>query len=57
MLPRLAARFRDAHVEMRADTRSLGLLQNAKLANDDDWGREFLDLIQKPIGSSIDFKI
>ncbi len=45
VLPRLAARFRDAHVEMRADTRSLGLLQNAKLANDDDWGREFLDLI------------
>ncbi|NNM85022.1 MAG: glutamate-5-semialdehyde dehydrogenase [Phycisphaerales bacterium] len=45
VLPRLAARFRDAHVEMRSDTRSLGLLQNAKLANDDDWGREFLDLI------------
>ena len=30
---------------MRADSRSLGLLQDAKLATESDWGREYLDLI------------
>ena len=45
VLPRLAAKFRTANVEMRADARSQGLLQNAKLAVESDWGAEFLDLI------------
>ncbi|HTV47217.1 MAG TPA: glutamate-5-semialdehyde dehydrogenase [Phycisphaerae bacterium] len=45
VLPRLATRYREAGVQMRADARSLGLLQNAKLATEADWGREFLDLI------------
>ncbi len=45
VLPRLAAKFRAAKVEMRADARSQGLLQNAKLAVESDWGAEFLDLI------------
>ncbi len=45
VLPRLAAKFREAKVEMRADVRSQGLLQNAKLAVESDWGAEFLDLI------------
>ena len=45
VLPRLAARYRQAKVQMRADARSLGLLQDAQLARDSDWGREFLDLI------------
>ncbi|MHB1769392.1 MAG: glutamate-5-semialdehyde dehydrogenase [Phycisphaerae bacterium] len=45
VLPRLAAKFREAKVEMRADARSQGLLQNAKLAVESDWGAEFLDLI------------
>lgn len=45
VLPRLAARYRQAGVEMRADARVLGLLQDAKLAVESDWGQEFLDLI------------
>ncbi len=45
VLPRLAAKFREAKVEMRADARSQGLLQNAKLAVESDWGAEFLDMI------------
>ena len=45
VLPRLAARYRQAGVQMRADARSLGLLQDAKLAVESDWGQEFLDLI------------
>ena len=45
VLPRLAARYRQAGVQMRADPRILGLLQDAKLAVESDWGQEFLDLI------------
>lgn len=45
VLPRMAMEFRKAGVQMRADSRSLGLLQNAKLATERDWGQEFLDLI------------
>lgn len=45
VLPRLAMEFRKAGVQMRSDSRSLGLLQNAKLATDADWGQEYLDLI------------
>ncbi len=45
VLPRLAAKYREARVEMRADPRILGLLQDAKLATEADYGAEFLDLI------------
>ncbi len=45
VLPRLATLYRQAGVQMRADARSLGLLQDAKLAVESDWGQEFLDLI------------
>src|SRR5262249_32026102 len=45
VLPRIAAAFREKKVEMRADQFSLGLLQDAKLAKESDWGAEFLDYI------------
>ena len=45
VLPRIANAFREKKVEMRADAFSLGLLQDAKLATDSDWGAEFLDYI------------
>ncbi len=45
VLPRIAAGFREKKVEMRSDQFSLGLLQDAKLAKDSDWGMEFLDSI------------
>ncbi len=45
VLPRLATLYRRAGVQMRADARSLGLLQDAKPAVESDWGQEFLDLI------------
>jgi glutamate-5-semialdehyde dehydrogenase len=45
VLPRIATAFREKKVEMRADAFSLGLLQDAKLAKDSDWGNEFLDSI------------
>ncbi|MCL2647514.1 MAG: glutamate-5-semialdehyde dehydrogenase [Phycisphaerales bacterium] len=45
VFPRIAEAFRAKKVEMRADQLSLGLLQNAKLAKETDWGHEFLDYI------------
>jgi glutamate-5-semialdehyde dehydrogenase len=45
VLPRIAAAFREKKVEMRSDQFSLGLLQDAKLAKESDWGMEFLDYI------------
>jgi glutamate-5-semialdehyde dehydrogenase len=49
VLPRIANAFRGdgggKKVEMRADAFSLGLLQDAKLAKESDWGAEFLDYI------------
>jgi glutamate-5-semialdehyde dehydrogenase len=44
-LPQLYALFEDAHVEMRADERARAICPGMKLANADDFGREFLDLI------------
>jgi glutamate-5-semialdehyde dehydrogenase len=43
-LPRAAAMLRERGVELRGDARSCGLI-DAKLATDDDWDAEFLDLI------------
>ncbi len=53
VLPRIATAFREKKVEMRADPYSLGLLQDAKLAKETDWGMEFLDSIIaiKQVGS------
>ena len=53
VLPRIATAFREKKVEMRADPFSLGLLQDAKLAKETDWGTEFLDYIIaiKQVGS------
>ena len=45
VLPRIAAAFREKKVEMRADPRIIGLLQDAKLAKEEDYGKEFLDFI------------
>jgi glutamate-5-semialdehyde dehydrogenase len=49
VLPRIAAAFRGdgggKKVEMRADPRIVGLLQDAKLAREEDFGKEFLDYI------------
>ncbi len=45
VLPRIAEKFREKKVEMRADDRSLGYLQTAKRATAEDWGMEFLDYI------------
>jgi glutamate-5-semialdehyde dehydrogenase len=45
VLPRIATAFREKKVEMRSDQFSLGLLQDAKLAKESDWGMEFLDYI------------
>ncbi len=44
-LPRLEAELTAAGVELRAHENARPYLQNAKPASDDDWGREFLDLI------------
>src|SRR5262249_43543924 len=45
VLPRIATAFREKKVEMRADPRAVGYLQDAKLAKETDWGAEFLDSI------------
>ena len=49
-LPEIASQLNDAGVEMRCDHRALTILgpnaaMNAVPAQEDDWGREFLDLI------------
>ena len=44
-MPRLAARLRDDGVELRGDPATCRLAPTAIPAGDDDWGREFLDLI------------
>jgi len=44
-LPRMAARFTDAGVELRCDDRSRALVPTAKPATDEDWDTEYLDLI------------
>ncbi|MEM1329012.1 MAG: glutamate-5-semialdehyde dehydrogenase [Planctomycetota bacterium] len=44
-LPRLAERLVRDGVELRADVETLSLVPGATPATDDDWGREYLDLI------------
>ncbi|RMF81606.1 MAG: glutamate-5-semialdehyde dehydrogenase [Planctomycetota bacterium] len=45
LLPELGRRLADEGVEIRGDERVCELCPQAMPANDDDWGREFLDLI------------
>ncbi len=45
LLPVLAERLREKHVEMRADKEALALMPGAVPAVDEDWGREYLDYI------------
>jgi glutamate-5-semialdehyde dehydrogenase len=48
-LPKMAARWVDAGVEIRADRRAVAILDARRIAHrpatDDDWGREFLSLV------------
>lgn len=44
-VPRLAARLKSEGVEIRGDLEVCRLAPDAVAARDDDWGREFLDLI------------
>ena len=44
-LPRVAARLREAGVEMRGDDRTRGFVPDARLATDADWDTEYLDYI------------
>ena len=45
LLPVLAERFREKHVEMRADQEALSLMPGAVPASQEDWGTEYLDYI------------
>jgi glutamate-5-semialdehyde dehydrogenase len=44
-LPRVAARFREARVEMRGDDRARALVPDARPATEADWNTEYLDYI------------
>ena len=44
-LPRVAARMREAGVEMRGDDRTRAVVPDARPATDADWGTEYLDYI------------
>ncbi len=44
-LPLMAESFKDAGVELRGCERTCGLVPFAKVATDEDWGKEFLDLV------------
>jgi glutamate-5-semialdehyde dehydrogenase len=44
-VPALAQRMQEAHVEVRGDAGVCKLTDGATAAREDDWGREFLDLI------------
>lgn len=44
-LPLIAESFKDAGVELRGCQRTCGLVPFSKAATDEDWGKEFLDLV------------
>ena len=44
-LPRLVARYRDAGVEVRGSRAVLAVTPDVVPASEEDWGREFLDLV------------
>ncbi|HIW51123.1 MAG TPA: glutamate-5-semialdehyde dehydrogenase [Candidatus Blautia intestinavium] len=45
LLPVLAERLKEKHVEMRADKEAMALMPGAVPAVEEDWGREYLDYI------------
>lgn len=45
LLPVLAERLKEKHVEMRADKAAAALMPGAIAATDEDWGTEYLDYI------------
>ena len=45
LLPVLADRLKEKHVEMRADKEAMNLMPGAVAATDEDWGTEYLDYI------------
>jgi len=44
-LPAMAGKYKDAGVELRCCPKTREILKDAKAANDEDWGAEYLDLI------------
>ncbi len=44
-LPKMAARFTDAKVELRGDEKTLAILKGIKAASEEDWYTEYVDLI------------
>jgi glutamate-5-semialdehyde dehydrogenase len=44
-LPRIAARLRQANVEIIGDEKTLSIIHDAKTADESDWYKEYLDLI------------
>ena len=45
LLPVLAERLKEKHVEMRADKEAMALMPGAVPATEEDWGKEYLDYI------------
>lgn len=45
LLPVLAERLKEKHVEMRADQEAMALMPGAVPATEEDWGKEYLDYI------------
>lgn len=45
LLPVLAEKLKEKHVEMRADQKALALMPGAVKATEEDWGTEYLDYI------------
>jgi glutamate-5-semialdehyde dehydrogenase len=44
-LPKIVARLRQAGVEVRGDEKTLSIIYDAKIADETDWYKEYLDLI------------
>jgi glutamate-5-semialdehyde dehydrogenase len=44
-LPQMAERYRQAHVELRGDQKARTILPDLEEATEEDWGKEYLDLI------------
>lgn len=44
-LPKVVKKLREANVEIRGDEKTLAIVNDAKLADESDWYKEYLDLI------------
>ncbi len=53
LMPALSEALQEKHVEVRADENLIGYVDGAKEATEEDWGKEYLDLIlsMKMVGS------